>query len=78
MVDFSGECIVNAANEGMLGGGGVDGAISSAGGDALDFLRRKLPCLPNESYKRCNVGDARLTLSGYPNMENTFNTSNEM
>ena len=35
VVDFSGDCIVNAANEGGLRGGGVDGAVTAAGGQAL-------------------------------------------
>jgi len=45
VVDFSGDAIVNAANTGGLMGGGVDGAISTAGGKALAEARRALPIL---------------------------------
>eukprot|EP01084_Bolivina_argentea_P174545 302339_1 len=64
VIDFSGEAIVNAANEVMLGGGGVDGAISDAGGAALKYLRTQIPTLPTDTYKRCKTGDAKITLSG--------------
>lgn len=64
VVDFTGQCIVNAANTGMLGGGGVDGAISAAGGEALYQLRQQIPFLAGSNHDRCKVGDARLTRSG--------------
>ena len=65
VVSFSGEAIVNAANEGCLGGGGVDGAITSAGGPKLDDLRRALPTIKNTHRKRCLTGSAVITGSGY-------------
>lgn len=51
--------IVNAANEMMLGGGGVDGAIHDATGDELFKACLKVPEV--HPGVRCPTGEARIT-----------------
>ena len=53
------DVIVNAANEMMLGGGGVDGAIHNAAGDELFKACLKVPEV--RPVVRCPMGEARIT-----------------
>jgi len=53
------DAVVNAANEWMLGGGGVDGAIHAAAGPELLAACRAVPEI--RPGIRCPVGEARIT-----------------
>jgi O-acetyl-ADP-ribose deacetylase (regulator of RNase III) len=55
ILDYSGDAIVNAANEGCVGGFGVDEQINIAGGYELKIERKKLG--------GCKTGNAKITQS---------------
>ena len=62
VLNFTGDAIVNVANKGCLGGGGIDGEVNYRGGHELEEARCALPLIG--SYKRCEKGDAEITVAG--------------
>ena len=53
------DAVVNAANESLLGGGGVDGAIHHAAGPDLRRACEQIPSVTRGV--RCPTGEARIT-----------------
>ena len=72
VVQFVGDAIVNAANNGCQGGeGGVDELVTAAGGPTMRLARSALPIVPGTPDRspgtpswRCRTGDAVVTVAG--------------
>ncbi|MFH1844300.1 MAG: O-acetyl-ADP-ribose deacetylase [bacterium] len=64
------DVIVNAANSGLHGGGGVDGAVHRAGGPAIMAECR----LIRQQQGGCPTGDAVITTAGNLSAQNVVHT----
>ena len=62
VLEFSGDVMVNAANEKCTGGGGIDEAVNISGGEFLINAREALPII--KTGVRCPTGDAKTTIGG--------------
>lgn len=62
ILDLPADAIVNPANETCLSGGGLDGQITAAGGEALREARENIPQV--RLGIRCPIGESRITRAG--------------
>ena len=62
LVDQQVDVIVNAANNQLAGGGGVDGALHRAAGPMLLQWCQQIPC--DDNGCRCPTGEVRVTPAG--------------
>lgn len=60
VIEFAGDALVNAANNGGLGGGGIDGMFNRLGGEELQKLRLKLPIVEKPNT-RIRTGSSVVT-----------------
>lgn len=66
VVDFEGDAVVNAANQTLGGGEGINGALRRSGGARLIEAMEAVPVVPQPDGRvaRCPPGEVRLTTGG--------------